>query len=97
METKKICAMAEAYNMRVAPHVCGSSLIEAATLQIEANITNFMIHEHYPAFRDDDGYVEVLENPPSSRSGYFEISDAPGLGAVLVKRNIEPYLWASCT
>ncbi|MER9056915.1 mandelate racemase/muconate lactonizing enzyme family protein [Mesorhizobium sp. M0910] len=97
METKKICAMAEAYNMRVAPHVCGSSLIETATLQIEANITNFMIHEHYPAFRDDDGYVEVLENPPSSSSGYFEISNAPGLGAVLIKRNIEPYLWASCT
>ncbi|MER8435937.1 mandelate racemase/muconate lactonizing enzyme family protein [Mesorhizobium sp. M1312] len=96
MEVKKIAAMAEAYNMRVAPHVCGSSLITAATLQLEANISNFMIHEHYPYFNEDQGYVEVLENPASAKDGQFSISNEPGIGAILSKGAVEPYLWASC-
>ena len=33
MEVKKIAAMAEAYNMRVAPHNCGSSLSTAASFR----------------------------------------------------------------
>ena len=43
MEVKKIAAMAEAYNVRVAPHNCGSALLTAASLQIAASIANFMI------------------------------------------------------
>ena len=36
METKKIAAMAEAYNMRVAPHNCASALSTAVSLQVAA-------------------------------------------------------------
>jgi galactonate dehydratase len=96
MEVKKIAAMAEAYNMRVAPHVCGSSLITAATLQVEANISSFMIHEYYTTFADDPGYVEVLENPAIVKEGYIDIPDEPGLAARLSRENINSYLWASC-
>ena len=45
METKKIAAMAEAYNMRVAPHNCASALSTAVSLQVAACIANFMTQE----------------------------------------------------
>src|SRR5207253_4019016 len=48
MEAKKIAAMAEAYNMRMAPHNCASPVSTAAALQLAACIPNFLIQELYP-------------------------------------------------
>src|SRR5690606_33940687 len=47
LEAKKICAMAEAYDMRVQPHVCGSPLATAIALHLDACIPNFAIQEVY--------------------------------------------------
>ena len=38
-ETRKIAAMAEAYNMQIQPHVCASPVSTAAALQLDACIT----------------------------------------------------------
>jgi galactonate dehydratase len=98
MEVRKIAAMAEAYNMRVAPHNCGSSLSTASSLQISACIANFLTLEIYPYFPERPGYVQLLENPPEERikGGFLDVPAAPGLGATLAMARIRPFLWASC-
>jgi galactonate dehydratase len=99
MEVKKIAAMAEAYNMRVAPHNCGSSLSTAASLQISACIANFMTLEIYPYFPERPGYQQLLENPPEARikDGFLDVPGDPGLGATLAMERAQPFLWARCT
>ncbi len=99
METKKIAAMAEVYNMRVAPHNCASTLSTATALQVDACIANFMIQEVYPYFPEADGYIEVLEDPPERgiRNGTVPVPSGPGLGVTLARASVQPFLWARCT
>ncbi|MFL5212076.1 MAG: mandelate racemase/muconate lactonizing enzyme family protein [Microvirga sp.] len=99
MEVKKIAAMAEAYNMRVAPHNCASALSTAASLQIAACIPNFMTQEIYPYFPERPGYVQVLEDSPEERirDGFVDLPSAPGLGVTLASKRLEPFLWAQIT
>lgn len=98
-ETKKIAAMAEAYNMRVAPHNCASSLCTAATLQVSVTLPNFMTLEIYPYFTDSPKYVRILENPLEERiaDGKLVVPADVGLGATLDQKAIAPYLWAEVT
>jgi galactonate dehydratase len=98
MEVKKIAAMAEAYNMRVAPHNCASALSTAASLQIAACIPNFMIQEIYPYFPERPGYVQVLEDSPEAliKDGSAPIPTAPGLGVSLDAERLRPFCWAQC-
>jgi galactonate dehydratase len=98
METKKIAAMAEAYNMRVAPHNCASALSTAVSLQVAACIANFMTQEIYPYFPDQPGYVQVVENSPEDliRNSYVEVLTEPGLGVRLASGRVRPFLWAEC-
>jgi galactonate dehydratase len=95
MEVKKIAAMAEAYNMRVAPHNCASALSTAASLQVAACIPNFMTQEIYPYFPERPGYVQVLEDPPEERirGGFVTVPTAPGLGVTLATERLRPFLW----
>jgi len=99
METKKIAAMAEAYNMRVAPHNCGSPLMTAVCLQLDVCTSNFMIQETYPYLSLDEGYVEFLDNPPESRikNGRLDLPTAPGLGINLLEKKVEQYRWADAS
>jgi len=46
-EAKKICDMAQIYDVLVQTHVCGGPISNAAALQIEAVIPNFCIHEYH--------------------------------------------------
>jgi galactonate dehydratase len=96
MEVKKIAAIAEAYNMRVAPHNCASALSTAASLQIAANIPNFMTQEIYPYFPERPGYVQVLEDSPEDRieDGFAPVPTGPGLGVTLAAERLRPFLWA---
>src|SRR5439155_19553971 len=58
MEAKKIAAMVEAYNMRVAPHNAAGPICTAAALQLDACVSNFLIQEVYP-YRDPKVYQVV--------------------------------------
>lgn len=95
METKKIAAMAEAYDMRVQPHVCGSPLATAVSLQVDACISNFCIQELYPYWQTLPGYVEITDDPPEARvkNGKIAIPTTPGLGINLVQKAVQPFLW----
>src|SRR6516164_204781 len=96
MEAKKIAAMAEAYNMRVAPHNAAGPICTAAELQLDACISNFLIQEVYP-FRAPETY-EIVDRAPEReiRDGRLAISDRPGLGVELVEERARPFLWARC-
>jgi galactonate dehydratase len=96
METKKIAAMAEVYNMRVAPHNCASPVSTAAALQLDACIANFLIQEVYP-YRVPD-HFQLVDHAPERdiRNGLMPIPDRPGLGVELVEERIRPFLWARC-
>ena len=95
LEVKKIAAMAEAYNVAVAPHNCGSALSTAAALQASCCITNFLTLEIYPYFAERLGYVQLLEDPPEARiaRGWLDAPAAPGLGATL-SAAARSFLWA---
>ena len=93
-ETKKIAAMAEAFNMRVQPHVCASSVSTAAALQIDACIPNFLIQEIYP-FRVREHFDIVDEAPELAvKNGMMPVPERPGIGVGLNRKVVEPFLWA---
>jgi galactonate dehydratase len=96
MEAKKIAAMAEAYNLRVAPHNAAGPIGTAAALQLDACISNFLIQEVYP-FRVAETY-DIVDHPPEReiRNGRMPISDRPGVGVELVEDRARPFLWARC-
>lgn len=98
LETKKIAAMAEAWGVRVAPHVCGSPLITNVALQIGATCPNFAIQELYPYFRLHDGWRGIVTDPaePRVRNGWIDLPEAPGLGVEVSRADLADGLWARC-
>jgi galactonate dehydratase len=96
LETKKIAAMAETYNMRIQPHNCASPMLTAASLQVDACIPNFFIQEVYP-YRVPEHFQLVDRAPELEiRNGVMPISDRPGLGVELAEPRVRPFLWATC-
>lgn len=96
MEVKKIAAMAEAYNMRIQPHICASPVATAAALQLDACIANFVIQELYP-YRSPE-HFQIVDHAPEwdLKNGKLPIPDRPGLGINLVDDRVRPFLWAEC-
>ena len=96
METKKVAAMAEAYNMRIQPHTCASPVATAAALQLDACISNFIIQELYP-YRIPE-HFQIVDHAPEldMQDSYLPIPDRPGLGVELVEERVRPFLWAEC-
>jgi galactonate dehydratase len=94
METKKIAAMAEAYSMRIAPHVCAGPVASAVALHLDACIPNFMIQELYP-FRVPELFA-LVDEPVELQveNGKAKIPTRPGFGIELVRKNIMPFLAA---
>ena len=93
-ETRKIAAMAEAYNMRVAPHLCAGPVLTAATLQLDATLTNLLIQELYP-YRVPE-HFGIVDQPPelTVRNGRMPIPDRPGHGVALDEARVAPHLFA---
>ncbi|MGH7102832.1 MAG: mandelate racemase/muconate lactonizing enzyme family protein [Acetobacteraceae bacterium] len=95
-EAKKIAAMAEAYGMRVQPHICASPVSTAAALQLDATLPNFFIQELYP-YRPPEHWAIVDDAPERHVArGRLPIPTRPGLGVSLVPEMVRPFLWAEC-
>ncbi|MBP2300564.1 mandelate racemase/muconate lactonizing enzyme family protein [Azospirillum picis] len=88
LEAIQIAGLAETHNARVAPHNCASSLCTAASLALAGLVPNIMTLELYPYFLDSASWVHLVENPPERavRDGRLELSDLPGLGAVIDRK-----------
>ncbi len=83
-EVKKIAAMAEAYDVAVAPHCPLGPIALASCVQVDACSPNALIQEqsldiHYNEERD---VLDYLEDPSVFEydEGYVELPTEPGLG-----------------
>jgi galactonate dehydratase len=86
-EGKKVCDYAHVYDITVQFHVCGSPIATAASLQLEAVIPNFQIHEHHViAIKKDNRELCVPDYQP--QNGHYAVPNQPGLGLELNKKVI---------
>jgi len=93
-EGRKIAAMAETAMMGVAPHLCAGPVLTAATLQLDATLTNLLIQELYP-YRVPE-HFGIVDQPPelTVRGGRMPIPDRPGHGVALDEARVAPHLFA---
>ncbi|MEM7195960.1 MAG: mandelate racemase/muconate lactonizing enzyme family protein [Pseudomonadota bacterium] len=81
LESKKIAALAEAYNAQIAPHLYCGPFAALANIQLATCSPNFLIQESMQTFKGM--YAELLSNPIEWQDGYILPPLAPGLGADL--------------
>lgn len=95
MEARKIAALAEIHNARVAPHNYGSTLATAISAQLSACLPNFMVLECFPGYASEPNYLPVLENPweDNVKDGRMRLGSLPGLGAVLDRKAVAQHLF----
>jgi len=92
LECRKIAAMAEAYDVAVAPHCPLGPIALAASLQLDACTPNVVIQEqslgmHYNERADLLDYVrepEVFD----VREGYMAVPEGPGLGVEIDEERV---------
>jgi len=93
LELKKIAALADAHSVPIAPHNCNGPVATAATIQIDACTTNFLIQEIFPF--DPPWHYDLVDEAPEKRikNGYLNVSRRPGLGVELNDEEIakHPY------
>ncbi len=101
-EVRKIAAMAEAYDVALAPHCPLGPVALAACLQVDACSYNAFIQEqsmgiHYNEFH---GPLDYIRNPETYtfREGHVEIPKLPGLGVevnkdLVLEENLTPHAW----
>jgi galactonate dehydratase len=84
-EMKRIAAMAETYDVALAPHCPLGPIALAACVQVDCTVSNFAIQEmslgiHYNAGSQD--LTSYTKNPEvwSVNEGYIELMKGPGLG-----------------
>ncbi|WFT79026.1 mandelate racemase/muconate lactonizing enzyme family protein [Methylobacterium sp. CB376] len=96
LEGRKIAAMAEAYGVKVQPHVCASALSTAIAMHFSAATPNFSMQEHFPYWDRIPGYTQVLEDPiePQVTAGTIPVRETVGYGVTLRKESLRDFLWA---
>ncbi len=95
-EVHKISAMADAYSLKVQPHVCGSSVAANIATHLSACLPNFYIQEHFPYWAAIPGYIEVATVPfeEKVRNGCLPVSEQIGFGVELNEAVVKEHLWA---
>ena len=94
---RHIVAMAQAHAVRVNPHVWGSAVAQAASLQLLAAlpVTNHNLFAVQPILEFDTSShpfrTELLEQPMTRDNNLVEISTQPGLGIQVNRSVIEHY------
>lgn len=78
-EVKKICDMAYTHDVGVQIHVCGSPLITAASLNLEATLPNFVIHE-YNVNTSMPKMLKLTKYTYEPVDGKMTVPDLPGIG-----------------
>jgi galactonate dehydratase len=82
-EARKIAAMAEAYQLPVAPHDCTGPVVFMASVHLSLHSTNALVQETVRAFYTG-WYTELVTALPRISDGYVYPPDRPGLGLELV-------------
>ncbi|MBZ5856434.1 galactonate dehydratase [Flavihumibacter profundi] len=91
-EVKKIAAMAEAYDVALAPHCPLGPISFAAALQIDFNCINAFIQETSMGIHYNQGadLLDYMENPEvfNIHEGYIQRPELPGLGIVINEEKV---------
>lgn len=82
LAAKKIAAIAEAQDLRVAPHCSIGPVALAAALHFDVSTPNFMIQESFAEF-DVPWRASLVGGHNPLRDGCLTLGDAPGLGLSL--------------
>jgi galactonate dehydratase len=89
-EARRIAALADAWQLPVAPHDCTGPLVYAASVHFSIHAPNALIQESVRAFYSG-WYNELVTHVPQPVRGYFEKPPGPGIGCELLaevwKRN----------
>ncbi len=82
-EARKIAAMADAWQLPVAPHDCTGPVVWAASTQLSLHAPNAMIQESVRAFYSG-WYKELVTELPTVKNGMISLNDKPGIGLELL-------------
>jgi L-alanine-DL-glutamate epimerase-like enolase superfamily enzyme len=86
-EARRIAALADAWQLPVAPHDCTGPLVYAASVHFSIWAPNALIQESVRAFYTG-WYNELVTHVPRPVQGYFGKPPGPGIGAELL-----PEVW----
>ena len=88
-ETKKICDMADTYDVKVQVHVCGGPISQAAALHVETVIPNFLIHEQH-SYGIKQGLRDtcVYDYLPDEH-GDLVVPELPGIGQEITEETMQ--------
>jgi L-alanine-DL-glutamate epimerase-like enolase superfamily enzyme len=86
-EARRIAALADAWQLPVAPHDCTGPLVYAASVHFSIWAPNALVQESVRAFYTG-WYQELVTHVPQPVRGFFEKPPGPGLGCELL-----PELW----
>lgn len=82
-EARKIAAMADAWQLPVAPHDCTGPVVWAASTHLSLHAPNALVQESVRAFYSG-WYRELVTALPVVQNGMISLGDAPGLGLELL-------------
>ncbi len=93
LETRKICAMAEAFDIAAAPHAPYGPVALAATLQVDACTPNVFIQEQSLGIHYNKGFdlLDFIKNKEvfQYKDGFVDLPTLPGLGLEMDVDRIE--------
>jgi L-alanine-DL-glutamate epimerase-like enolase superfamily enzyme len=84
-EAHKIAAMADAYQLPIAPHTAGGPLLFYASTHLSTASPNVWIQESCQRFYEHD-WPAMLENPIAPADGEIQVPEEPGFG-MKIKRD----------
>jgi L-alanine-DL-glutamate epimerase-like enolase superfamily enzyme len=82
-EARKIAAMADAWQLPVAPHDCTGPVVWAASTHLSLHAPNALTQESVRAFYTG-WYKELVTELPVVKNGMISLNDKPGLGLELL-------------
>ncbi len=89
LELKKIGALADALNIKIAPHGPASPVGNLAAAHVSATLPNFLILEY--SYGEVDWRTELIDPPEQLSAGCIELTKRPGLGAKLNDKRVGPH------
>jgi galactonate dehydratase len=86
-EARRIAALADAWQLPVAPHDCTGPLVYAASVHFSIHAPNALVQESVRAFYTG-WYKELVTHVPQPVRGFFQLPPGPGIGCELL-----PEVW----
>jgi D-galactarolactone cycloisomerase len=94
---RHVVALAQAHGVQVNPHVWGSAVAQAASLQLIAAvpIAHHSVFAEEPVFEYDRSShpfrQQLVAEPVVQRDGWIDVPSRPGLGVEVVREVLERY------